>query len=99
MHPGAGWSRALAKIFSSLLLTRSREITWQALPCIGEQGGSRIVHTSRPIQANYARSLIAAATANTAARVSNIHPDNVGRSFTTVSVPEAAAPVAASLEG
>src|SRR6266540_1932274 len=60
--------------------------------------GSKIVHTSRPIQANYARSLIAAVTANSAARVMNIHPDNVGRSLTTVSAPDAAAPGGASLE-
>ena len=44
------------------------------------------------------RSLIAAAMANAAARVINIHPDNVGISETTVSVPDALAPGAASLE-
>src|SRR3954452_12126940 len=47
---------------------------------------------------DYARSLIAAVTANTAARAINIHPDNVGRSLTTVSVPDAAVPGGASLE-
>src|SRR5260221_14692283 len=44
------------------------------------------------------RSLTAAVTANAAARVINIHPDNVGTSLTTVRVPDAAAPGAASLE-
>src|SRR6202171_1375949 len=48
---------------------------------------------------NYARSLIAAVTANKAARAINIHPDNVGRSLTTVSVPDAGVPGGASLEG
>ena len=72
---------------------------------LGEQGGSKIVHNAPPncqdlsaIQADYARSLIAAVTANAAARVINIQPDNVGTSLTTVSVPDAAAPGAASLE-
>ena len=41
--------------------------------------------------------MIAAVTANAAARVINIQPDNVGTSLTTVSVPDAAAPGAASL--
>ena len=48
--------------------------------------------------ADYARSLVAAVTASATARVINIHPDNMGRSFTTVSVPDAAAPGGASLE-
>src|SRR5258708_18394197 len=52
--------------------------------------------SNRP--ADYARSLIAAVTANAAARVINIQPDNVGTSLTTVRVPDAAAPGAASLE-
>src|SRR5204862_4806018 len=48
--------------------------------------------------ADYARSLVAAVTASATARVTNIHTDNEGRSFTTVSVPDAAAPGGASLE-
>ena len=50
------------------------------------------------IQDDYVRTLIVAVTANTAARVINSHPDKVGRSLTTVSVPDAAAPGGASLE-
>jgi len=41
---------------------------------------------------------MAAITANATARVINIQPDNVGTRLTTVSVPDAAAPGAASLE-
>ena len=39
-----------------------------------------------------------AASASAVAKVINIHPDNVGMSPTTVSVPDAAAPGGASLE-
>ena len=43
--------------------------------------------------------MIAAVTANTAARIINVHPDNVGTAEeVTVSVPDAAAPGGASLE-
>ena len=42
--------------------------------------------------------MITAVTANAAARVINIHPDNVGISEFTVSVPDAAAPGGALLE-
>src|SRR6267142_1755560 len=46
----------------------------------------------------YARSLITAAMANAAARVINIHADNVGTTVgSTVSVPDAAAPGGALL--
>src|SRR5205823_13202542 len=50
------------------------------------------------LQVEYARSLIKAATANAAAMVVNIQPDNVGTSLVTVSVPDAAAPGEALLE-
>jgi hypothetical protein len=54
------------------------------------------ISSSHP--AAYVRSLIAAVAANAAARVINIHTDNVGTSLSTVSVPDAAAPGGASLE-
>jgi hypothetical protein len=56
---------------------------------------------TRPVTAippGYARILIAAVTANAAARVINPQSDNAGTSLSTVSVPDAAMPGAASLE-
>src|SRR5260370_24357364 len=66
-------------------------------PCVSAQAAARRVVLARSA-AQLIRCLIAAVTANAAARGINIHPDNVGRSLTTVSVPDAAAPGGASLE-
>jgi hypothetical protein len=51
-----------------------------------------------PPAAQVIRSLIAAVTANAAARVINIHTDNAGTSLSTVSVADAAAPGGELLE-
>ena len=80
----------------ALAFTQRTERFENRLGCPATSRGLRTGHAT--LQADYVLSLIAAVTANTAARVINIHPDNEGISDVTVSVPDAAAPGGASLE-